>query len=93
VAGGPLLGAAVLLADKVSGGGVDRIGRQEYRVVGPWASPRIEHITPFSGNGASAGPPSGSSGAPPTGAPERKGAGSAPAAAPAAPDNPFLEGF
>jgi len=41
VAGGPLVGAAVLLADRVSGGGVDKLGRHQYLVTGPWAEPRI----------------------------------------------------
>ena len=45
VAGGPLVGAAVLLADKISGGAMDRIGRQEYQVTGPWAEPKIEHLS------------------------------------------------
>jgi uncharacterized protein YhdP len=41
VAGGPLVGAAVLLADRVSGGGVDKLGRHQYLITGPWAEPRI----------------------------------------------------
>ncbi|MGB5830548.1 MAG: AsmA-like C-terminal region-containing protein [Thiohalocapsa sp.] len=48
VAGGPLLGAAVLLADKVAGGAVDRIGRQDYRVTGPWTNPKIERLSSYS---------------------------------------------
>ncbi|MEA3274455.1 MAG: YhdP family protein [Pseudomonadota bacterium] len=41
VAGGPLVGAAVLLADRVSGGAVDRLGSYQYRISGPWADPDI----------------------------------------------------
>jgi uncharacterized protein YhdP len=41
VAGGPLVGAAVLIADKVSGGAVDRIGSYQYEVTGPWRDPHI----------------------------------------------------
>jgi len=41
VAGGPLVGAAVFLADKVSGGGVDKLGRHQYVVTGPWTEPQI----------------------------------------------------
>jgi len=41
VAAGPLVGAAVYLADKVSGGAVDRIGRHQYEVSGPWEDPEI----------------------------------------------------
>jgi uncharacterized protein YhdP len=42
VAGGPLVGAAVLIADKVSGGAVDKIGQYQYDVTGPWTNPSIE---------------------------------------------------
>lgn len=41
VAGGPLVGAAVFLADKVSGGAVDKLGRHQYVLTGPWADPEI----------------------------------------------------
>ncbi|MCU0836675.1 MAG: TIGR02099 family protein [Chromatiaceae bacterium] len=41
VAAGPLVGAAVYLADKVTGGVVDRIGRHQYEVSGPWEDPEI----------------------------------------------------
>lgn len=44
VAGGPLVGAAVFLADKATGGAVDRLGSFEYRVTGPWAKPEIRRI-------------------------------------------------
>jgi uncharacterized protein (TIGR02099 family) len=40
--GGPLVGAAVLLADKVAGDAVDRLSRHRYRVTGPWTQPRFE---------------------------------------------------
>jgi uncharacterized protein (TIGR02099 family) len=41
VAGGPLVGAVVFLADKVSGGAVDKLGRHQYLLTGPWAQPEI----------------------------------------------------
>jgi uncharacterized protein (TIGR02099 family) len=44
VAGGPVLGAAVFLADKVTDGGVERLGRYAYRVEGPWRDPEITRI-------------------------------------------------
>lgn len=42
VAGGPLVGAAVFAVDKVSGGAVDRLGRHQYHLSGPWTRPRIQ---------------------------------------------------
>jgi uncharacterized protein (TIGR02099 family) len=44
VAAGPLVGAAVYLADKVTGGAVDRIGRHQYSVSGPWEDPEIRPL-------------------------------------------------
>ena len=41
VAGGPLVGAAVYVADQVAGGVVDRLTRYQYRVTGPWADPTM----------------------------------------------------
>ncbi len=43
-AGGPLVGAAVLLADKVTDGAVERLGRYAYRVTGPWRDPVIRRV-------------------------------------------------
>jgi uncharacterized protein YhdP len=45
VAGGPLVGAAVFLADRVSGGAVDKLGRHQYFLSGPWAEPKIRRGT------------------------------------------------
>ena len=45
VAGGPLVGAAVFLADQVSGGAVDKLGRHQYVLSGPWAEPEIRRGT------------------------------------------------
>jgi uncharacterized protein YhdP len=95
IAGGPLVGAAVLLADKVSGGGVDRVGRQEYRVSGPWEEPTIERVALLSGNLSpavpKASPPRNGAASPEPGrSPAAKNSPSAPAADS---DNPFLEGF
>ncbi len=87
VAGGPLVGAAVYLADKVAGDAVDRIGRYQYLVTGPWEKPLMRRA-----NGAeSASDPAKapSAGEPQTGSPS---AAQPPGAAPAH-DNPFLEGF
>jgi uncharacterized protein YhdP len=44
VAGGPLVGAAVFLADKVTDGGFERLGRYAYRVEGPWRDPEITRV-------------------------------------------------
>ncbi|MFZ1536662.1 MAG: AsmA-like C-terminal region-containing protein [Chromatiaceae bacterium] len=41
IVAGPLVGAAVLLADKASGGALDVIGRHSYDIRGPWANPDI----------------------------------------------------
>ena len=41
VAGGPLVGAAVLAVDKVSGGAINKLGRHQYHLSGPWTEPRI----------------------------------------------------
>ena len=42
VAAGPLVGAAVYLADKVTGGAVDRLGSYQYQITGPWDNPNIQ---------------------------------------------------
>jgi uncharacterized protein YhdP len=49
VAGGPLVGAAVLLADKVSGNAVSGLASYEYRVTGPWAEPDIRRVSGSNG--------------------------------------------
>ncbi len=41
VAGGPLVGAAVYLVDRVSGGAVDKLVSYQYDITGPWESPEI----------------------------------------------------
>ena len=41
IAAGPLVGAAVLLADQASGGALDALGRHAYDIRGPWANPEI----------------------------------------------------
>jgi len=89
VAGGPLVGAAVFLADKAAGDAVDRLARYEYRVTGPWRDPVIrrtgstligtdDETSPVPDRPAAATPP--------------RGARPAPQSKPAD-DNPFLEGF
>jgi uncharacterized protein (TIGR02099 family) len=49
VAGGPLVGAAVLLADRVSGNSVNQFASYEYSITGPWSDPVVQRIA---GNGA-----------------------------------------
>lgn len=44
VAGGPVVGAAVFLADKVTDGAVERLGRYAYKVTGPWRDPVIRRV-------------------------------------------------
>ncbi len=44
VAGGPVLGAAVYLVDRVAGNPIDRLGRYQYRVTGPWNQPEVSRI-------------------------------------------------
>lgn len=47
IAGGPAVGAALFLADKLLPEGVDTVGRYEYRVTGPWTAPVVaEQSTP-----------------------------------------------
>jgi uncharacterized protein (TIGR02099 family) len=49
VAGGPLVGAAVFLADKVSGDKVSELASYEYSITGPWSAPLVRRVA---GNGA-----------------------------------------
>ncbi len=44
VAGGPVVGAAVFLADKVTDGAFERLGRYAYEVTGPWRDPVIQRV-------------------------------------------------
>jgi uncharacterized protein YhdP len=44
VAGGPLVGAAVYLVDRVTGGAIDRIGSRQYRITGPWDAPEVKLV-------------------------------------------------
>ena len=44
VAGGPVVGAAVYLVDRLSGGAIDRLGSFEYRMTGPWAKPEFSRV-------------------------------------------------
>jgi len=41
VAGGPVIGGAVFLAQRLFGRAIDRVTRIHYRVQGPWTDPRI----------------------------------------------------
>ncbi len=57
VAGGPVVGGALLIAQQLLGKQVDRIGQARYSVKGPWSDPRIEVIkiaAPAEGEGAPA---------------------------------------
>jgi uncharacterized protein YhdP len=53
VAGGPVVGAAVYLMHRVSGGAIDRLGSYQYRVTGPWATPELTRMgwEPFARDG------------------------------------------
>jgi uncharacterized protein (TIGR02099 family) len=109
VAGGPLVGAAVFIADKVAGDAVDRIGRYEYSINGPWNEPEIRRTASadgawsvgdlFAGDAADgAGEPRAGSAAADGGADRGVDAGASgrPAASETAPSpagNPFMEGF
>ncbi len=44
VAGGPVVGGALLIAQQLLGKQVDRIGQVRYSVKGPWGDPKIEVI-------------------------------------------------
>lgn len=101
VAGGPLVGAAVLLADKISGDTVDRLAAYEYSVTGPWAKPKIRRVggqssvpdllaSPPRGSAQDAGAGPGVQDRGSRSVPDRSGArtGSAP---PPRPANPFLD--
>ncbi|NCA71036.1 MAG: hypothetical protein EOM91_13200, partial [Sphingobacteriia bacterium] len=44
VAGGPIVGAAVYLVDRLAGNPLDRLGRSRYRVTGPWSAPEVIRI-------------------------------------------------
>ena len=78
VTGGPLVGAAVLLVDRVSDGAVDQLGRHQYHHSGPWAEPEIRRggRSAAASETTQAGAPRHVSPAPPDDADE----------------NPFLEG-
>ena len=49
VAGGPLVGAAALLVDKVIGKQVDKLSQYQYRVTGPWENPVFERVNEAAG--------------------------------------------
>ena len=44
LAGGPALGAALLLAQQMVGSRVDRAASYRFAVTGPWRDPRIERL-------------------------------------------------
>jgi uncharacterized protein (TIGR02099 family) len=44
IAGGPVVGAALLIAGQLLKPGIDRVSRVEYRITGPWESPLIEPV-------------------------------------------------
>jgi uncharacterized protein YhdP len=44
VAGGPIVGAAVYLVDRIAGNAIDRLGRYRYRVTGPWGNPDVRRV-------------------------------------------------
>jgi uncharacterized protein (TIGR02099 family) len=80
VAGGPVVGAAVYLVDRLSGGALDRLASYQYRMTGPWTKPELTRLgwDPFAGGARSgAGQGRGTGGTPPGGqaapAPRRPG--------------------
>jgi uncharacterized protein (TIGR02099 family) len=44
VAGGPVVGAAVYLVDRLAGNAIDALGRYKYRVTGPWTDPDVQRV-------------------------------------------------
>lgn len=44
VAGGPIVGAAVYLVDRIAGNAIDRLGRYRYRVTGAWSNPDVDRV-------------------------------------------------
>jgi len=64
LAGGPLVGAAVYIADKVTGGAVEKLGSYQYEIRGPWMDPEIRHRGSWTrGSGQTASPENGRAGA------------------------------
>ncbi|MEW4981836.1 MAG: YhdP family protein [Cycloclasticus sp.] len=45
IAGGPLVGAAVFIAQKIAGKTVNKLVGYQYRVTGPWKDPKIKQIS------------------------------------------------
>lgn len=41
IAGAPVVGGALFIADRLFGGAIDRVTRIHYRVRGPWTAPQI----------------------------------------------------
>ncbi|MCF8017269.1 MAG: hypothetical protein K9L65_16560, partial [Chromatiaceae bacterium] len=101
VAGGPVVGAAVYLADKVTEGAVERLGRYAYQVSGPWRDPVIRRIdtvgSPSVGNLFVDDPPAGGSAVTDAAPSSSTGTQAKPKdPAPAGAEDtssPFLEGF
>ena len=101
VGGGPAVGAAVYLVDRLTGGAIDRLASYQYRMTGPWAKPELTRLgwEPFAAGplkGALSG--AGTAGSAPTPAPASGTTAGppAPAVRPAAPapakrDNLFLD--
>jgi uncharacterized protein (TIGR02099 family) len=45
IAGGPAVGAALLVAQKLVGDRVNRMGRHTFTVTGPWSDPKVESVS------------------------------------------------
>ncbi|ORU91982.1 MAG: hypothetical protein A6F70_01480 [Cycloclasticus sp. symbiont of Bathymodiolus heckerae] len=45
LAGGPLVGAAVFIVQKIAGETVNKLAGYQYRVTGPWVNPKIKQIS------------------------------------------------
>lgn len=57
LAGGPAVGAALFVAEKLFGERMNRLARYQYQVTGPWDAPQLERLQLNPEPGPDAGPP------------------------------------
>ncbi len=88
VVGGPLVGAAVYLVDRVTGGVIDSLGRYQYRIEGPWDAPQVSPVQGVEANVTTETSPSPSVGSETRAKPATPAVAPRPAAG--EPQNPFL---
>ncbi len=96
VGGGPAVGAAVYLMDRLSGGAIDRLASYQYRMTGPWTKPEMTRLgwEPFAAGplkGALGGARSATPGPGATASPPAPGPQPGPAKAQPKRDNLFLD--